>query len=93
MTSWAMASEAAAVRNDRNDGVDTGSGGSKFVKVLGVLLGFCHITGLYVLMFVNCNVFSVVSLLFIAPLLPRLHHWSHTFLFPCVCFSKLRILT
>ena len=93
MTSWAMASEAAAVRNDRNDGVDTGSGGIKFVKVLGVLLGFCHITGLYVLMFVNCNVFSVVSLLFIAPLLPRLHHWSHTFLCPCACFSKLRILT
>lgn len=77
MTSWAMASEAAAVRNEKNDGVDTGSGGSKLVKVLGVLLGLCHITGLYVLMFVNCNVFSVVSLLFIAPLLPRLHHWSY----------------
>jgi len=85
-----MASEAAG-RNEKNDGVDTGSGGSKLVKVLGVLLGVGHITGLYVLMFVNCNVFSVVSLLFIAPLLPRLHHW-YILISVCV-FFELRSLT
>jgi len=42
--------------------------------LLGVVLGVLHIVLLYATMFVNCNVLSIVSLLFVAPILPHVHH-------------------
>jgi hypothetical protein len=44
------------------------------LKALGYIVGGLHIALLYATMFINCNVLAAFSLLFIAPLLPRVHH-------------------
>merc|ERR1740130_2403738 len=40
----------------------------------GVVLGTLHIVLVYVLMFANCSILSVLSILLLSPLLPSVHH-------------------
>ena len=44
------------------------------LKVAGYCLGGIHIAALYAAMFINCNVVALVSLLFVNPILPNVHH-------------------
>jgi hypothetical protein len=42
--------------------------------VFGAVLGTTHIIFVYLLMFANCNVLSLLSILLLSPVLPAVHH-------------------
>jgi 1-acyl-sn-glycerol-3-phosphate acyltransferase len=70
-----MGSNVATEAKDsaaRSAGATGGPG--LLARVLGVGLGVAHIVVLYAVMFVNCNLLAVASLLLLAPLLPGAHH-------------------